>query len=647
MSSPILFLASLALTRLADAQITLTTIPQNTSAAIGVSNVISPSFAGMGIEPSNLYSFTGGKNTNTFSINLFANLANITGVPPHLRIGGNTEDNMIYNTSVTGYGLVTNPNPTGSGANPSDLYWYGPTYFEVLNRLPANTPITFGLNLAYDESDYIARIVEEASAAVAMLNGPTLVSFEVGNEPDLYLENGFRTGQWTGTNYTTQWQARCDAIYQQVLKPAGYPVNFFEPACTANTIGTTFQIDELDQRGIYDASADTGNTTFVAQWNQHDYFYYIGVSGYTLTLDYLMDISQTSAQFAAWIAQITQAHNDGYQYALREMASVGPIGQPGISDTFGATLWTLNFFLYTASLNVTGVQMHMTDNSYAAPWQPIENYNRGPYVRSTYYAWVAMDQLIGRACSTQVVNVPVYSPPQYYASRLTVYASYQQGALAAIVFMNTRLANATESNKPSIAFTISLPQYAGQTLYLATLTAAGADSTANTTFNGLSYEQSGDGTATSVGGDTETVVIGSDGSAVINVRDSQAVIANIGARLGTGAGATYDASACAKLASSTPIPSELYNVPAASSIPASALPSPSSSPGSVLAANPSSTDAGHSATSYATGLNGGAAATATGSTTTHRAAAVMPTAPPSAMLVAAALAAGGLVAGMA
>lgn len=43
----------------------------------------------LGIEPSNLYSYTGGSTTNALSVNLLNNLANYTGAPPHLRIGGN------------------------------------------------------------------------------------------------------------------------------------------------------------------------------------------------------------------------------------------------------------------------------------------------------------------------------------------------------------------------------------------------------------------------------------------------------------------------------------------------------------------------------------------------------------------------------
>src|SRR5689334_2142218 len=66
----------------------------------GVSGFISPAFAGFGIEPSNLYSFTGGASANKLSINLLTNLANYTGTPPHLRVGGNTQDDMIYEESM-------------------------------------------------------------------------------------------------------------------------------------------------------------------------------------------------------------------------------------------------------------------------------------------------------------------------------------------------------------------------------------------------------------------------------------------------------------------------------------------------------------------------------------------------------------------
>jgi hypothetical protein len=42
-----------------------------------------------------------------------------------------------------------------------------------------------GLNLAYEQPDYLSRIVEQAGVARSMLKNTHLVSFEIGNEPGI------------------------------------------------------------------------------------------------------------------------------------------------------------------------------------------------------------------------------------------------------------------------------------------------------------------------------------------------------------------------------------------------------------------------------------------------------------------------------
>jgi len=328
----------MAYAALSNAQASISLTPSSTPGTAGnVSDVISPSFAGMGIEPSNMYSFTGGKTANQLSINLLTTLASYTNAPPHLRIGGNTADNMIWDGDFNGYYLRTNPNPTGQGQIASDFFIFGPSYFEAMSRFPKNTPITFGLNLAYDNADYLERIVAEAQAALNSTANINLFSFEIGNEPDLYLQNGFRNGTWDNFAYGQQWTDRAIAVYEQVLRPAGISPDFFEGACTASTIGNSFEIVQLLRTPMVAAVNGTDSTmdTFLSGWNQHDYFYYIGVSGYNLVLDFLMDLSQTPTQFAEWVTQQAAAAATGKPYYLREMASVGPVGETGISDVFG------------------------------------------------------------------------------------------------------------------------------------------------------------------------------------------------------------------------------------------------------------------------------------------------------------------------
>lgn len=434
----------------------------------------------------------------------------------------------------------------------------GPSYLKALDRFPAGTPITFGLNLAYEGADWPKRIVELANATHSMLNHVQLVSFEIGNEPDLYLQNGFRTGAWDGTIYTTQWTERAAQIYELVLRPSNISSNFFEPACTASTIGTSFEIQQLAQAGILSPAMNgsAANKSYVATFNQHDYYYYINVSTYALDLNLFQNLQETRRQFSAWIGQTQQAYALGVPYVLREMASVGPIGEQGISDTFGAALWTLDFFLFAATLNISSVQMHMTDNSFAAPWAPIEMYGMDPHVRPNYYAFAAMAQIIGGGCNTRVQILPTPQAPAAYANNLVGYSVYRGEGIAAIVLINTMVSNSTVVSKPALDILLKLSQHANSEIFVSSLLGPGTDATANTTWNGLSYETQ-DSKPVAVGGlsAAQRFYLDDTGTARVRLRDASAIVIQLDDALGTGPSSMYDSQACQSLAVSLPEPS--------------------------------------------------------------------------------------------
>lgn len=234
-----------------------------------VSDILSPSFAGFGIEPSNLFSFTGNSNANNFTVQLLQNLADYSGNPPHIRLGGNTQDYMLFDETYTDLNWKENNQSSAQGAIAADSMIIGPGYFEALDRFPKDTPVTYGLNLAYQGSDYLERIAAAAKGAIEGMKNVKLYSFEIGNEPDLYLENSFRTAPWDGATYVEQFMERADAVYKNVLKPAGMAATFFEPPATASTIGTTFEISQLTNNGLLD---QVDGEYYVGWWNQHDYF---------------------------------------------------------------------------------------------------------------------------------------------------------------------------------------------------------------------------------------------------------------------------------------------------------------------------------------------------------------------------------------
>jgi Glycosyl hydrolase family 79 C-terminal beta domain len=160
-----------------------------------------------------------------------------------------------------------------------------------------------------------------------------------------------------------------------------------------------------------------------------------------------------------------------------------------------------------------------------------------------------MTQIIGKGCATQVAPLLVTGQPPAYINRIVGYTAYHQGQLATIVLINTAIANVSETSKNSLTIDLFLPNFAGKTLYLSYLTAAGADAKHGTMWNGTSYEQSGDGTPTKVNNTIHTVVVASNGTARLTLRDSQAVVANIGSYVGSH---PANRTACSALARTVP-----------------------------------------------------------------------------------------------
>lgn len=212
-----------------------------------------------------------------------------------------------------------------------------------------------------------------------------------------------------------------------------------------------------------------------------------------------------------------------------------------------------------------------------------------------------MTQIIGKGCATQVAPLLVTGQPPAYNNRIVGYTAYHQGQLAAIVLINTVIANVSETSKNNLTIDLFLPNFAGKTLYLSYLTAAGADAKHGTTWNGTSYEQSGDGTPTKVDNAVRTAVVASNGAATLTLRDSQAVVANIGSYVGTH---PANRTACSALASTVPDPAN------------ETLTGTSSASSSMQSAASSSTSILTASTSMMTAIMGSSSPTATATSVT-------------------------------
>jgi hypothetical protein len=159
-----------------------------------------------------------------------------------------------------------------------------------------------------------------------------------------------------------------------------------------------------------------------------------------------------SANVASIAKQLNESHllaalpnrlNPGLPFILGETNSLYNEGRPGLSNTFGATLWGVDFNLWCATNNIQRVHMHQGTNYRYQAWQPIETNKATKGTKAPYYGNIAVASFLGDIVSDtpSIVNLPLPDEQE------SAYAAYTDGKLARVMVINMMEYNATKPNK--------------------------------------------------------------------------------------------------------------------------------------------------------------------------------------------------------
>ena len=222
--------------------------------------------------------------------------------------------------------------------------------------------------------------------------------------------------------------------------------------------------------------------------------------------------------------------NTSIPFIISETNSLSDVGTPGISDTFGAALWTMDYNLWSASQNISRVHMQQGTNFFYNAWQPIRS-NLDIATKPPYYGSIAAAAMLGDSTASEIkiANIPL---PSYTEA---AYATYVNGKLARIAVINMQGYNATESDlqtqpprgQPSYMF--SIPEFTSTSVGVRRLMANGSDSVTGISFDGYSYAyELQQGVPVLLRNVTrgETIVV-SNGTVTVQVMDSSAVILDL------------------------------------------------------------------------------------------------------------------------
>jgi len=327
-----------------------------------------------------------GPNTNTVNATVSFSPANI-GLPLNPAFGGlSYEKKWMANIgyfSPTNTGLINLFNLLGTGvvrigAGQVDIYNWGgisncpPITANEVDQLAGfikavpQWKVIYGLNFA---SNNAANCSAEAQYAANAL-GSQLLGFEIGNEPDEYGvgSNTLRPPGFTYSDYIAQWNP---------LKLAAEQYGpLIGPATASFTEGhwqwtTNFAHDES---GI------------ILMATQH---YYRGnakayTNGSPIAMQLLMTPDTALPGKISTLVSAVNAANLPLGLRMDESASMVNGGLAGVSDAYGAALWTLDY-MFTLALNgAQGVNLHGGGRS---PYTPLYDNNTGKVlqVRPEFY----------------------------------------------------------------------------------------------------------------------------------------------------------------------------------------------------------------------------------------------------------------------
>ncbi|KAH8109882.1 hypothetical protein DFH11DRAFT_1810021 [Phellopilus nigrolimitatus] len=468
--------------QLAKAQTTTTTSFSVPTAATTSAVIVDPSLLSVSIEFFAFPEYTELSGTTA----CLSNIAALRDAPPAVRIGGTTQDRATYDPSLSSAVNYTVASPNDA----PDSLTYGPSFFTLAGELAGD--VTIGLNRQLND---IANTQEAAEEAVQRVKG--LLAFELGNEPDLYAGSSPIVPSGESWSPTTDGESQ-KSWFTSISSSVG---NVFQGA-------VYLSYPSWSTSGLIPLLGDA--ITFVKTFSGHSYPQ-SACGGASTDLESLMNHSGTVSYTSKYASEASAAHAQGKSYFLGETNSA-TCGGGGISPTFGAGLWVMDYVLQGALTGVDRLYFHqgtIGDCPYCF-WG-------NSSVFAPYYGAIFVSEFLGTSSSTHLVMLDAGS------STIGAYASFPDSSSAPTrVLLYNSVYFAGSGTRSVTNISLSGIDSSLQAVSVKRLSAPNATSLAGSgvSIGGGTFDEN----CESVGTQTLESVSVNGGEVVVSVQDSEAVI---------------------------------------------------------------------------------------------------------------------------
>ncbi|KZT54289.1 glycoside hydrolase family 79 protein [Calocera cornea HHB12733] len=486
-----LLLGALGLAQLAASQtpVTITIPPSIPSTA----KYLYGSLVGMSIEQDRFPDWAGTLGSpNPYTMSVLQNIVDRYGVPPPIRVGGNTEDKTHWSGDVQ-YSNNTYPAVTTTTPYPeADTVLVGTDFWSLAGNFPSGTEFTFGINLKA-QANYEAVIEAQIITQVFQTlydqgSGVTLRYLELGNEPDLYA------GGWTIDYYTTLWNSLATSIQGALSYPPRMQILSFANPTASNG----FTVSGALNAGLL--SGTLRESVYTVSEHHYQGSFCQGAGG---AVAELMSKAYVRGNLSGFVPEIAAANEQGWRFELGETNSVSCHGAPGLSNAGGAAVWGVDYIFQAASLGIERLYFHNGIGYKYDFFDPYNGINDGtpytaPHILPLYHALLIQSELTSYSGPIYIAELTTDSD---FAAAYGIYAA-DTSALLRVVIINSApyYTYYTPGTRAEFSYTLSgltAANVAGNggsgSYFLRRLYVPGADATSGLTWAQQSFETA-DGT---------------------------------------------------------------------------------------------------------------------------------------------------------
>ncbi|KAJ8520351.1 hypothetical protein ONZ45_g2843 [Pleurotus djamor] len=393
----------------------------------------SGAFLGFSIEMSVVNQVLG-RNSSHIAVpflNLLGNLQHRAGYI-RIRVGGNTQEFARYRESLDNFAAIAKEridDVASRTQTPAVLYTMD--LFYIMSNITSLVNVGWYLGIPFNESTSFDLRIAEYSQAVL---GDHLLGLQAGNEPDLYARHGKRPETWHIPDYTAELQALIQAIQANPNIPVKN--NLIGPSIasadwTPEQLWETGYIQTFSNDLAILSVEHYPNNNCVAQFGgaggvkvpQDEFHAYLNHNaGRDLVNPYL------------FTSQLAQQAGKPFMMFETNTASCG--GFAGISDTFGAALWALDYGYQMAHANFSGAMFHVGGqnvyyNPFTAPPTNQSAFHQWT-VGAIFYSVLVMTESFGKSNQSQILDLNANGDNIFTPA----YVIYDQGQLSKVALFN-------------------------------------------------------------------------------------------------------------------------------------------------------------------------------------------------------------------